>query len=85
MRNNGAHLTGRIRQSHNNLSLGIILLLEIDKRSFDCIQLILSIEIKASLPDLEQVSNLIRKLSWSTYPYLTLGVRFENEFSHNSL
>jgi hypothetical protein len=53
MRHNGAHLTRRIRQEHNNLSLRIVLLLEIDKRSFDCIQLILSVETKASLPGVE--------------------------------
>jgi hypothetical protein len=53
MRYNKAHLTGRIRSSRNNLSLGIILLLEIDKRSFNCIQLILGVQKKAPLPGFE--------------------------------
>jgi hypothetical protein len=34
---NGAHLTRRISQGHVKRSLGIILLLEIEKRFFDCI------------------------------------------------
>jgi hypothetical protein len=45
----GAHLSRRINQEPNNHTLGIILLLEIYKRSFDHTQLALVVEKKATL------------------------------------
>jgi hypothetical protein len=85
MRQNDTNLTQRIRQSHVNLGPCIFLLLEIDERFFDCVQLTFGIGKKASLPDFDQVSNVIFELFLSTYPVFALGVRFENEFRHNSL
>ena len=46
----GAHLIQRIRQGHKNCGPGIILLLEIDKRFFDRVQLILGVVNKPRLP-----------------------------------
>jgi hypothetical protein len=61
MLHNGTNLTGRVRQGHDNFGLCIILLLEIDKRFFDCVQLTFGIGKKASLPDSNQVSDVIYK------------------------
>ena len=71
MRHNGAHLTRKIRWSHDNLGLCITLLLKIDKRCFDRVQLIFGIGKKASLPDFYQVSNMISE--FMNLPRLHLG------------
>jgi hypothetical protein len=47
------HLTRRKGENYDNLSLGIILLLELDKRFLNCIQLILGVGEISSLSDLE--------------------------------
>src|SRR5713101_3217640 len=49
----GAHLTRQISEGHDNRCLGIIFLLKFEKRVFDCIQLVFSVDKKALLPDFE--------------------------------
>ena len=80
----GPHLTRIISYGHFKRRLGIIFLLIIDKRFFDCIQLILGVELKASLISSEYTMQPVKSFL-STYPYSTLRVRLESEFSHNSL
>jgi len=78
-----AHLAGSIGQGNQNRGLGITLLLEFDKRFFDCIQLALGVETNATLQDFKWVVQC--ESFWSTYPYVALRVRLENELSHDSL
>jgi hypothetical protein len=75
--------SGSIDHGNYNRGLGITLLLEFDKRVFDCIQLALGVETSATLQDFKSVVH--GKSFWSTYPYVALRVKLENELSHDSL
>ena len=52
-RHDETHLTRRKAKNYANLSLGIIRLLELDKRFLNCIQLILGVGKESSLSNLE--------------------------------
>jgi hypothetical protein len=78
-----AHLAGNIGHGNHNSGLGIALLLEFEKRFFDCIQLALGVEKTATLQYFRWVAHC--ESLWSTYPYVTLRVRLENELSYDSL
>ena len=54
-----------MNQEPINSSLGIVLLLEIDKRLFDCTQLTLVVEKKATLQNSTQSPILIEDLNYS--------------------
>jgi hypothetical protein len=78
-----AYLAGRIGHGNQKRGLGITLLLELDKRFFDCIQLVLGVDNNATLHDFNWVVHC--KSFRSSHPYFGLRVRLENEFSHDSL
>ena len=51
------YLARRMNQEPVNRSLGIVLLLEIDKRLVNCTQLTLVVEKKAALPNFKSAPN----------------------------
>lgn len=80
-----AHLAGSIGHGNHNRGLGVVLLLEFDKCFFDCVQLALGVEANATLRDFKWVVHCESFRSTRTYPYVALGVRLEDELSHDSL
>ena len=69
----GPHLTRIKSYGHLKRRLGIISLLIIDKRFFDCVQLILGVEQKASLISSKYTMQPVQSFP-SAYPYSTLRV-----------
>ena len=53
IRLNETYLAGRITQEHANAGFGIILLLKLDKRVFDCVQLVPGVIKNACLQDFD--------------------------------
>ena len=79
------HRSRRIGKTQHRRSLSIGFLLEFDKGVFNLIQLVLGVNKNATLPGFEYLCYIIPELFLSTHPDVRLRMRFEDEFSHDSL
>src|SRR5712691_6359099 len=79
------HLSRLIGKSQDYRSLSIIVILELNKCIFNLIQLVLGVRESPALAGFEYKDHRTSELLSSTHPDVRLGIRLENEFSHDSL